>query len=49
MGLKFGMKLNEKYLQFDDDELIELVHTGDSEALDYLASNSGSFSASAWR
>ncbi|MGE7767927.1 RNA polymerase sporulation sigma factor SigH [Peribacillus sp. NPDC096540] len=30
------MKLNEKYLQFDDDELIELVHTGDSEALDYL-------------
>ena len=36
MGLKFGMKLNEKYLQFDDEELIELVHTGDSEALDYL-------------
>ncbi|MFJ7640652.1 RNA polymerase sporulation sigma factor SigH [Peribacillus sp. NPDC097264] len=30
------MKLNEKYLQFDDEELIELVHTGDSEALDYL-------------
>ncbi|PJN90568.1 MULTISPECIES: RNA polymerase sporulation sigma factor SigH [Bacillaceae] len=30
------MKLNEKYLQFDDDELIGLVHTGDSEALDYL-------------
>lgn len=36
MGLKFGMKLNEKYLQFEDDELIGLVHTGDSEALDYL-------------
>ncbi|CAH0301239.1 RNA polymerase sigma-H factor [Peribacillus sp. Bi96] len=36
MGLKFGMKLNEKYLQFDDDELIGLVHTGDSEALDFL-------------
>lgn len=36
MGLNFGMKLNEKYLQFDDEELIELVHTGDSEALDYL-------------
>ncbi|AMM91295.1 RNA polymerase sporulation-specific sigma factor [Peribacillus simplex] len=36
MGLKFGMKLNEKYLQFEDDELIRLVHTGDSEALDYL-------------
>ncbi|MFD6208423.1 MULTISPECIES: RNA polymerase sporulation sigma factor SigH [unclassified Peribacillus] len=30
------MKLNEKYLQFDDDELIGLVHTGDSEALDFL-------------
>lgn len=30
------MKLNEKYLQFDDEELIELVHIGDSEALDYL-------------
>ncbi|MFJ7310914.1 RNA polymerase sporulation sigma factor SigH [Peribacillus frigoritolerans] len=30
------MKLNEKYLQFEDDELIGLVHTGDSEALDYL-------------
>src|SRR3954449_2754568 len=30
------MKLNEKYQQFDDDELIELVHTGDSEALDHL-------------
>ncbi|MDM5292146.1 RNA polymerase sporulation sigma factor SigH [Peribacillus simplex] len=30
------MKLNEKYLQFEDDELIRLVHTGDSEALDYL-------------
>lgn len=36
MGLKSGMKLNEKYLQFEDDELIGLVHTGDSEALDYL-------------
>ncbi|MDR4928624.1 MULTISPECIES: RNA polymerase sporulation sigma factor SigH [Peribacillus] len=30
------MKLNEKYLQFEDDELIGMVHTGDSEALDYL-------------
>jgi RNA polymerase sporulation-specific sigma factor len=36
MGAKFGMKLNEKYLQFDDDALIELVHQGDSEVLDYL-------------
>lgn len=36
MGMKFGMKLNEKYIQFDDDALIELVHQGDSEVLDYL-------------
>lgn len=36
MGLKLGMKLNEKNLQFEYDELIGLVQTGDSEALDYL-------------
>ena len=36
MGIKFGTKLNEKYMQFDDDALIELVHQGDSEVLDYL-------------
>ncbi len=36
MGGKFGTKLNEKYMQFDDDALIELVHQGDSEVLDYL-------------
>ena len=36
MGLKLGSKLNEKYLLLDDDGLIELVHIGDSEALDYL-------------
>jgi RNA polymerase sporulation-specific sigma factor len=36
MGGKFGTKLNEKYMQFDDDTLIELVHQGDSEVLDYL-------------
>ena len=36
MGTKFGTKLNEKYMQFDDDALIELVHQGDSEVLDYL-------------
>ena len=36
MGAKFGAKLNEKYMQFDDDALIELVHQGDSEVLDYL-------------
>ena len=36
MGLKLGTKLDEKYLQLDDEGLIELVHIGDSEALDYL-------------
>lgn len=36
MGINFGMKLNENYLQFDDDVLVDLVHKGDSEALDYL-------------
>ncbi len=36
MGTKFGAKLNEKYMQYDDDALIELVHQGDSEVLDYL-------------
>lgn len=36
MGTKFGAKLNEKYMQYEDDALIELVHQGDSEVLDYL-------------
>ncbi|WP_419884051.1 RNA polymerase sporulation sigma factor SigH [Peribacillus sp. B-H-3] len=30
------MRHDEKYLQFDDDVLIDLVHKGDSEALDFL-------------
>lgn len=36
MGANFGTKLNEKYLQLEDDGLVDLVHKGDSEALDYL-------------
>lgn len=36
MGANFGTKLNEKYLQVEDDGLVDLVHKGDSEALDYL-------------
>lgn len=36
MSANFGMKLNEKYLHYEDDVLIELVHQGDSEVLDYL-------------
>ncbi|WP_034300600.1 MULTISPECIES: RNA polymerase sporulation sigma factor SigH [Bacillaceae] len=30
------MKVNEDYGQFDDDVLVDYVHKGDSEALDYL-------------
>ncbi|KMY52157.1 RNA polymerase sporulation sigma factor SigH [Peribacillus loiseleuriae] len=30
------MKVNEDYCQFDDDVLVDYVHKGDSEALDYL-------------
>ncbi|MBA9028888.1 RNA polymerase sporulation-specific sigma factor [Peribacillus huizhouensis] len=36
MGSNFGMKVNEDYGQFDDDVLVDYVHKGDSEALDYL-------------
>ncbi|MFJ7978486.1 RNA polymerase sporulation sigma factor SigH [Peribacillus sp. JNUCC 23] len=36
MGSNFGIKVNEDYGQFDDDVLVDYVHKGDSEALDYL-------------
>ena len=36
MVAHFGHKVNEKYLSMDDDTLVELVHQGESEALDYL-------------
>ena len=36
MVANFGHKVNEKYLSMDDDTLVELVHQGESEALDYL-------------
>lgn len=36
MSVNLGMKLNETYLHCDDDVLVDLVHKGDSEALDYL-------------
>jgi RNA polymerase sporulation-specific sigma factor len=32
----FRTKINEHYFQLEDEELVELVHSGDSEALDYL-------------
>lgn len=36
MGANFGMKRDEKYLLLEDDALVDLVHKGESEALDYL-------------
>lgn len=36
MGVNFGTKLNKDYLLFEDDVIVDLVHKGDSEALDYL-------------
>lgn len=36
VGSNFGIKVHEDYGQFDDDVLVDYVHKGDSEALDYL-------------
>ena len=36
MSTDFRTKINEHYFQLEDEELVELVHNGDSEALDYL-------------
>ena len=36
MSTDFRTKINEHYFQLGDEELVELVHNGDSEALDYL-------------
>jgi RNA polymerase sporulation-specific sigma factor len=36
VGINFEMKLNEGFIHLDDDKLVNLVHTGDSEALDFL-------------
>jgi RNA polymerase sporulation-specific sigma factor len=36
VGVNFGTKLNKDYLLFEDDVIVDLVHKGDSEALDYL-------------
>ena len=33
---EYGHKIGEQYVQLDDDMLVELVHKGESEALDYL-------------
>ena len=36
MSTDFSTKDNERYLQLQDEELVELVHNGESDALDYL-------------
>lgn len=36
MGVKFGVKHSDEYVHFDDEALVNLVHQGDSEALDFL-------------
>lgn len=36
MSTDFRTKINEQYFQLEDEGLVELVHKGDSEALDYL-------------
>ncbi|WP_374720859.1 RNA polymerase sporulation sigma factor SigH [Peribacillus tepidiphilus] len=36
MSADFGNKISDRYAQLEDDELLELVHSGESEALDYL-------------
>ena len=36
MVFNFGTRVNEDYCLLDDDVLVDYVHKGDSEALDYL-------------
>lgn len=36
MSTDFSTRNNERYLQLQDEELVELVHNGESDALDYL-------------
>jgi RNA polymerase sporulation-specific sigma factor len=36
LSADFGNKISDRYAQLEDDELLELVHSGESEALDYL-------------
>ncbi len=36
MSADFGIRINEQYFVMEDEELVDLVHQGDSEALDYL-------------
>ncbi|HJV30729.1 MAG TPA: RNA polymerase sporulation sigma factor SigH [Bacillales bacterium] len=36
MSTNFGVKINEQLLALEDEEIVDLVHSGDGEALDYL-------------
>src|SRR5688572_4694934 len=36
MSSDFRTRNNERYLQLDDEELVDIVHKGESDALDYL-------------
>ena len=36
MSTDFGMKINEHFSVMEDEEIVDLVHQGDTEALDYL-------------
>ncbi len=36
LSADFGIKINEHYFVMEDEEMVDLVHQGDSEALDYL-------------
>ncbi|HJV16115.1 MAG TPA: RNA polymerase sporulation sigma factor SigH [Bacillales bacterium] len=36
MSTNFGVKINEQLLALEDEEIVDLVHCGDGEALDYL-------------
>lgn len=36
VSTNFGVKINEQLLALEDEEIVDLVHCGDGEALDYL-------------
>lgn len=36
MGVGFRTKMDKRYERLEDEEVVELVHQGDSDALDYL-------------
>jgi RNA polymerase sporulation-specific sigma factor len=36
VSTNFGVKINEQLIALEDEEIVDLVHSGESEALDYL-------------